>query len=399
MNWNDWVEKCAAVLKGNQIASQGFRYTRPAPHVYEFQWLWDSCFHAITYRWFDPKMAQDELISLTEHQVKAGADAGMVPHMTYWNGSGVELWGRADRSIITQPPLISIAAWLVYEKSQDRAFLEQLYPRLVAYQEWFDRRRDPDGDHLVCLIHPWETGLDASPRWDLPMKLDHPTPEESKAARHRHVKVLMEHDCDAQSLGKAGHFHVETLDYNAIRAADLESLAEIAGLLGDSAERWRSKAHAVQTAVQAKLIRPEGFVDLNGLDEQPIQKASNAPFVLLFGGCLKQRAVEPLVQDLTSPRFWTNYPVPTTPTDDELFSPNHYWRGNVWLVFNWLIYQGLRRYGYVQEASHIAQRSLALVEEHSFHEYFNPLTGDGCGPDQQSWSTIALDMLATEEGR
>lgn len=403
MNWNEWVEKCAAVLKGNQIESRGFRYTQPAKKTYERQWLWDSCFHAITYRWFDLKMAQDELISVTEYQVKEGSDAGMVPHMTYWdeNDNDVELWGRTDRSIITQPPVISIAAEAVYQKSQDRAFLELLYPRLTAYHEWFDRRRDPDGDHLVSLIHPWESGLDASPRWDVPMKLDHPTPEESKAARHQHMKVLMAHGCDAQALGQAGFFHVETMDYNAIRAADLEALAEIATLLGESPERWRSKAQAVQLAVQTKMIRPEGFVDLNGLDEQPIQKASCAPFVLLFGGCVKQRAVESMVKELTSPRFWTQYPIPTTPTDDELFSPNHYWRGNVWLVYNWLIYKGLRRYGYVQEASHIAERSLALVEadRFHFHEYFNPLTGEGRGPDQQSWTTIVLDMLATEEDR
>jgi glycogen debranching enzyme len=63
------------------------------------------------------------------------------------------------------------------------------------------------------------------------------------------------------------------------------------------------------------------------------------------------------------------------------FSPNHYWRGNVWLVFNWLRYKGLRRYGYFEEAGHITERSLALAEASGFYEYFNPLTGKGCGLD------------------
>ena len=115
-------------------------------------------------------MAQNELVSLVEHQFTEGDDAGMIPHMAYWNGDGSALWGRTDCSIITQPPLIAIAAKLVYERSADKGFLEKLFPHLTAFHDWFDRRRDPDSDHLVSVIHPWEPGCDASPRWDAPMR-------------------------------------------------------------------------------------------------------------------------------------------------------------------------------------------------------------------------------------
>jgi glycogen debranching enzyme len=400
MTWDEWISKCHVVLEGNQIESRGFRYTRPAPITYEYQWLWDSCFHAITYRWFDPAMAQAELLSLVEHQVTQGDDAGMIPHMAYWNGDGSELWGRVDRSIITQPPLIGVAAMLVHKLSGDKALLEKLFPRLVAYHDWFDRRRDPDGDHLVSLIHPWEPGCDASPRWDVPMKLSNPTPDESKAARHGLVKDLIRYNCDAQALAEAGFFHVEAVDFNAIRAADLEALAQIAVILGESPDRWLNKAKAVQQAIQDKMIQSDGIVvDLMGLDEQPIKQASSAPFYLLFGGCVDHEQAARLVKQMTAPRFWANYPISTTPSDDPLFSPHHYWRGNVWMSVNWLIYQGLRRYGFFEEASRLAEASWSLVEAQGFHEYFNPLTGEGYGPDQQSWTTLVLDMLATERGQ
>lgn len=396
MNFNTWVDRCAAVLRGNQITSRGYRYTRPAPHIYEYQWLWDSCFHAIAYRWFDTAMAKDELLSLAAGQVTEGPDAGMIPHMLYWKGDGTALWGRPQSSIITQPPLIGVAASLIYERDADRAFLEALYPALAAYHEWFDRRRDPDGDQLVCLIHPWESGWDASPRWDEPMKLNHPTDEQSKAARHALVKDLIAHDCDPTALAEAGFYCVESVEYNAVRAADLEALALIANEIGEDGARWQKQAQQVQAAVSSRLITPSGAYDLSGTGETPLKTPSAAPFILLFGGCVDTAQAAELVAQLTGPGFWTRYPVPTTPCDDPAFGPGHYWRGNVWPSVNWLVYQGLRRYGYTVEAAHLAQRNSELVAANGFHEYFNPLTGEGYGSDQQSWATVVLDMLAVE---
>jgi glycogen debranching enzyme len=401
-NWNEWVDKCATLLKGNQIESRGYRYTRPAPMTYEHQWLWDSCFHAITYRWFDLDMAHDELLSVIAAQATDSADKGMIPHMTYWQGGGASLWGEDSRSIITQPPLIAVAAELVYQQSNDLSLLEKLYRPLCDYHEWFTRRRDPDGDHLVSLIHPWECGCDASPRWDAPMRLPaDPTPDQTKASRHALVGELIRHDCDAQALAEAGHYHVEALDFNAIRAADLEALGRMAQILGKTGDagRWHDEAVAIQHSIMQKVAGQQAYWDLSGPDEQPLKIETHSRFLLLFGGCASEAAAKELVADLENPRFWTNFPVTTTPTDVPEFAPDHYWRGNVWLSVNWLIYQGLRRYGYIQQASHIAQRSLELVEQSGFHEYFNPITGTGHGPSLQSWSTIVLDMLATEQGR
>ncbi|MCL4255655.1 MAG: glycoside hydrolase, partial [Anaerolineae bacterium] len=76
-----------------------------------------------------------------------------------------------------------------------------------------------------------------------------------------------------------------------------------------------------------------------------------------------------------------------------------YWRGNVWMSVNWLIWRGLRRYEYHELAVQLAERSLMLVDRHGFYEYFNPITGDGYGPSAQSWTTLVLDMVRTEKLR
>jgi glycogen debranching enzyme len=348
-------------------------------------------------------MAWDELRSLCAMQLKSGADAGMIPHMAYWKGGGTELWGVDDRSTITQPPLIASMAYRIARTANDPEPLRELYPALCAYHEWFDRRRDPDGDHLVTLIHPWESGWDASQRWDLPMGLNRPTPEQSKAARHGLVAVLQAHDYDVNSLLAQGSFCVEASEFNAIRAADLEALAKIGAWIGEpDANRWQQKASDVQGAIRQKMLRRDAagelqICELNGEAETPIFAKSGSQFVLLFGGVPNKEEADELLRRLLTPAFWTPYPISTTAVDHPDFAPDQYWRGNVWLSLNWLVYAGLRRYGYDDTAKHISEYSAELVEKNGFHEYFNPLDGTGYGPDQQSWTTLVLDMLISDQ--
>ncbi len=387
------IERTRYLLNQNRVEAGSFSYTRPAPSTYEHQWLWDSCFHAIIYRWFDLHMASEELLSVVQHQVREGPDTGMIPHMTYWQGGGEALWGRAERSIITQPPLVGVAAWMVYGHGGDRTLLAELYEPLCAYHDWFDRRRDPDRDHLVSLIHPWESGWDAAPRWDDQLGLTHPSDADSRQARLDLVAVIRQFDCDAAALGEAGYFHVEAVDFNAIRAADLEALARIAAMLGYNAEArsWEGRAESVRQAVRNRLLRPQPC-DLAGIDERPLLHLSAAPFVALFGGCADDAQAAALHDTLRHTSFWTPFPIATTPTTDAAFDPDHYWRGNVWLNVNWLIVQGLRRYGFSETARVLTECSIQLASQFDFWEYYNPLSGQGYGSFPHSWSGLILDL-------
>ena len=40
---------------------------------------------------------------------------------------------------------------------------------LKRYHEWFIKFRDPNKTGLVSILHPWESGYDNSPLWDIPM--------------------------------------------------------------------------------------------------------------------------------------------------------------------------------------------------------------------------------------
>ena len=80
------------------------------------------------------------------------------------------------------------------------------------------------------------------------------------------------------------------------------------------------------------------------------------------------------------------------------FDERRYWRGPVWINTNWLIIDGLRRYGYNDHAEALIESSLELVEQGKFNEYFNPLTGDPLGAPNFSWTAaVVLDWLKAKK--
>jgi glycogen debranching enzyme len=399
-----WLEKAADLLAGNRICVDGHSYTGPSLDTVDFgrkdyanQFLWDSCFHAVIWRWIDPQKAQEELLSLTSRQVEQGPDAGMIPHCNYWRNDGGWLWSQSERSSITHPPLLAVAADLVFDHSHDLEFLAQIYEKVGRYHDWFDRRRDPDQDGLVCIIHPWEAGGDAPPRWDSFLGLEQYIPEAGRAARIQMVEELVRHDYDPTLLAEHGCFHVESLEMNGIRAADMEAMAKIALTLGKPAEStaWLGRAEAVRAGFRSKMLVKGLPYDLAGLDEKPILQANAGQFVTLFGGLPTPEQAEQLVCQLQESNFWTSFPITNTPTDSPEFAPEHYWRGNVWPCLNWLIYQGLRRYGYHDLADELASRSFVLLKQSGFWEYYHPETGQGLGGHSFSWAAVMLDMIAS----
>jgi glycogen debranching enzyme len=84
--------------------------------------------------------------------------------------------------------------------------------------------------------------------------------------------------------------------------------------------------------------------------------------------------------------FSTAWPLPTTAPSDPAFDPVGYWRGPTWANVNWLMDRPL--------AGRLRSPTIELMERRGFREYFDPLSGDGLGADDFSWTAaIALDWM------
>ncbi|HEY3475644.1 MAG TPA: hypothetical protein VGK56_13615, partial [Anaerolineales bacterium] len=87
------------------------------------------------------------------------------------------------------------------------------------------------------------------------------------------------------------------------------------------------------------------------------------------------------------------YRVTTTAKNEPAWEPRRYWRGPVWIILNWFIIEGLRRYNYNDLAKVIRKDTLDLIEISGFREYYDPRDGSGCGSTDFSWSAaLALEL-------
>ncbi|MBA3634798.1 MAG: glycoside hydrolase, partial [Rubrobacteraceae bacterium] len=87
-------------------------------------------------------------------------------------------------------------------------------------------------------------------------------------------------------------------------------------------------------------------------------------------------------------------PIPSYDLHGFGFSEERYWRGPVWINIAWFLMHGLEAYGYQDHAQRLRKTIIELCRDQGFHEYFDPLSGDGLGSILFSWSAaLLLDVL------
>jgi hypothetical protein len=59
-----------------------------------------------------------------------------------------------------------LQSWAIFEQTNDVELLKEIVPRLVKFFYWWKDNRDVDGDGLITILHPWESGIDLSPAYD-----------------------------------------------------------------------------------------------------------------------------------------------------------------------------------------------------------------------------------------
>ncbi|MEV4826565.1 hypothetical protein [Micromonospora sp. NPDC049274] len=413
-------------------------HTVPSRTLYPHQWSWDSAFIALGWAHVRPERAWQELASLFRAQ---WAD-GRVPHIVFnpalrvgayfpgpqlWRSADVEGTPAVDTSGLVQPPVHALAALLAYRRAPDPAglaALRRLYPALVAQQRYLAERRDVAGNGLVCVVHPWESGLDNSPAWDEPMAAvdaeaavmrayrRHDTAHADAAHRPtdldyaRYLAIVAayrDHGYADRDLADGHPFLVECPLFNAAFGAAEHALAEIAALTGADPAAHRARADRVTEALVRRLYDPRtGTFQPRDLRTDRLVGARTvlglAPLILPG---LPARQADALVAEARSPRFgvarWMDRPLPTYDRTAPDFEPLRYWRGPSWLNIGWLVRHGLLTHGHPELASGLRRSMIDLVAGAGCHEYFHPDTGVGLGSPAFGWTAaLLLDLLVDE---
>jgi hypothetical protein len=395
-------EQARAILRGNDRGG----YTVPTAGLYPYQWNWDSMFAAWGFSTFDLDRAWVEIETLFSAQW----DTGMVPHIVFHKVDpgyfpGPDYWG-ANRtppsSGISQPPVAATLARRIYDADRDagRPRLAALYPGLKAWHRWWREHRCPAG--VAAVTHPWESGRDNCPDWDIGMAavdgsnvgpytrrdtghVD-PSMRPRKDDYDRYLAILQ--------FGRAcGYDQAEIIINGPFLMADPamtfillrahRDLAAIGRELGEDVAEIETWAADLEVAL------PYIWNDtLNAYDARDIRTGA-------FANALGSGAFLAWYCGLDAPRMearlkaiWSavRYGIPSSDPAAGSFDPRRYWRGPSWPVVNALIAMGFRDAGRGDDAERLRRDTVELIDGSGFWEYYDPLDGTPCGGPDFTWT-------------
>jgi len=363
-----------------------YEYTQPSPGRYPWQWYWDSCFAAIVWRRFDPARSRAELESL----LAAQRPDGFIGHTIFWNQPVSPLRylfynvasRRSFQTETIQPPLLAWA-WSIAVGDPARE------PRIGAQMDWLAANRDLEGDGLLWIVQPDESGLDASPKFE-PVwgalangKLGFPL----LVRRNRRLGF------NARRVGERGWpLLCETL-VNTMWSLSLQALGRPSATPALIERLWDERRGLFIDEVRPGGARP-GVVTW----------ASLAPLALPdLPEAIGRRLVEEHLLDRGE--FLTAVAPPSVAASEPSYEPDgghgpirRYWRGPTWVNSAWMVWLGMRRLGYDEEAERLAEGVIDAVAREGLREYYDPRSGKGLGAVDFAWSALVAELAAPDEG-
>lgn len=373
----------------------GRRWIFPKPDGNPDFWTifeWDSFFNALEVSVESPKHAKDIIRSVLETQYPNG-------NIPNWRG---KFGGTPDRS---QPPVGTYVVLKLFQKTGDMEFLQLAYPYLVKWHDFWkaqkpngQSRRDGNGDGLLEWGSDSELIAKKVPSW-----------EENADGKTRAMWESGQDDLpnwdEASFDEKSGTLTMNCIDLNSLYALDSWCLAQIALILGNQ-EEYQSYLNEYERmkALINKILwnEKEGFYfDRHWNGRFSAKKAASNFYPLLARIPDEKRALRLLKHLLDKKEFWGDYVIPTISRNDPAFKDQQYWRGTIWPPTNYLVYQGLKAYGFDAAGFEFANKSadLFLRTWENFQicpENFDSRTGEAGGQRYQSWGPL-FALIAMEE--
>jgi hypothetical protein len=353
----------------------------------------------LAYALFDPRSAMDSQRIFMEAQDGDG-------YIPYRVGPYAVRTFPVKGEQTSSAPFLSWTNWEVYRTARDlarkgggnvspeeaRRFLKQALGAGESFAHFWIEHRDADHDGLF----EWgghavlESVRDSQvPIWDL----------------------LGKGDPTAPSL-------VEGVDLNSMMVREMRALGDMAQELGEteSAARWRRRADALAGRINQAMWDPEtrfyynvdratkGFTVKTAAGATlDLRRKEIIGFLPLWAGVCPPERAQALVQHLKNPaEFWRRFGVPTLAADDPNYEPRItrccQWNGAVWLEWNYLVFDGLRRYGYRREARELGERMIEaaatqLRRNHRFWESYGPDDETLGSPMNYIWDSILARVI------
>ncbi len=355
---------------------------------------WDTYFAALMAAQYDKNLAYSNFIEITNEKTAGG----FVPNVASATGFVTQ-----DRS---QPPVGSHVAVQIYEKYQEKWFLEKVFDDLYTWNRWFFEKRQVQrglfawGSNTYSPIvgneyeterqgvggrlgAAYESGLDNSPMYD-----------------------------DIPFDRKTGCLSLIDVGLTSMMLLDCMSLLEIAHIVEDIEKEKRLAEDIAIIERQLHTLWDEKsglFLNKRTDTGEFSTRISPTNFYALYNKTTTPHQCKKMMEVLYDPnQFWGQWVIPSISRSDVAYKDQSYWRGRIWAPMNYLVYIGLRMHvETLGAAADLAKKSKELIlkewlEHGHIHENYCADTGEGCNKWNSDkfyhWGALLALIAIWQEG-
>ncbi len=337
----------------------------------------------IPYAYLDWKSAEQSQEIYVEQQ----QPDGLIPYRV--GPRGPQTYSH-DGVGTTSAPFFSWTNWEIYKVSHDKKFLEKVYEPGKKYIDYLEKSHDKNHDGLFEW-GPYGMIENVRDDWNVIFQLFAKSHTDT-------VDISNQLDCLDLSCQVANEIYY------------LKLMAHELGYASDE-KNYSAKFDRLARLIDKHMWDPKDrfYYNISMNDHtfeyegHSLKRKEIIGFLPLWARVATKKQAAELVKELTNKStFWRKYGVPTVSASDSGYTPFVdcccHWNGPVWLLWNYMVIDGLEHYGYKQIAKELSDKMLLAVvtqlkKNHHFWESYSPDFPMQASPSNYIWDSIMAKVL------